>query len=253
MPSVTPTPCTHDLGPGTTICLRCRQEQREIANARQLRLLGRGGTALVTLVVLITAGTRAVNAWRASPAPARVLVSSTSSTPTGAVRLQGEPTALSAPVTTPVTTPVAVASLTAAAAAPAAASTPASSARPPLALVIPTGDSELADSVIAQRAGDSVFVDFDTELGRTRRPEKFERMVRQTLPAVYGHAVDSLLAALPEGRIVAGGGLLNDLPLRGIHLPLSAGWTLRLTPETRRGVDGPLVKSYRAKVVKAQS
>ena len=43
-----------------------------------------------------------------------------------------------------------------------------------------------------------VTVLFDTELMRTRRPEKFERVVRETLGAIYGRRADSVLAKHDE-------------------------------------------------------
>jgi hypothetical protein len=108
----------------------------------------------------------------------------------------------------------------------------------------------LKDSVLAERAGDSVIVDFDVTMMRTRRRDKFERIMRETLPAVYGARVDSVLAAIPEGSLIGEGDLLTELPLRGIHLPLGTAYQLILWPETRPGRDGPLVVSYRARVVK---
>jgi hypothetical protein len=83
---------------------------------------------------------------------------------------------------------------------------------------------------------------------RTRRRDKFERVVRQTLPLVYGARVDSVLRAIPDGGIAAGADLLTQLPKRGVHLKVAEGWTLDLWPETRPGEDGPLVVSYRARV-----
>jgi hypothetical protein len=104
--------------------------------------------------------------------------------------------------------------------------------------------------VFAVRSGDSVRVAFDTPLARTRRPEKFERLVRATLPAIYGPRMDSLLATIPVGALAASGELLTDLPARGVHLPLGSDWTLGLWPETRPGHDGPLVVAYRSGVTR---
>jgi hypothetical protein len=120
----------------------------------------------------------------------------------------------------------------------------------PLTLVVPQGRTELHDSVIAERAGDSVIVDFDTQFARTRRRDKFERVVRETLPAVYGARADSMLAGIPVGSLVTGGDLLTELPSRGIHIPLSGKWVLEIWPETRSGQDGPLVVSYMTRVGK---
>jgi hypothetical protein len=135
-------------------------------------------------------------------------------------------------------------------AAPTAAINVVARAGVPLALVIREGRTELKDSVLAQRTGDIVIVDFDLTMTRTRRRDKFERVLRETLPALYGPRVDSVLAAIPEGSLLGEGDLLTELPLRGIHLPLGTGYQLSLWPETRRGRDGLLVVSYRARVVK---
>jgi hypothetical protein len=67
---------------------------------------------------------------------------------------------------------------------------------------------------------------------------------------VFGAPVDSVLRAIPDGGIVGSVDLLNDLPKRGVHLPLASGMTLDLWPETRPGQDGPLVVSYWARVTR---
>lgn len=108
----------------------------------------------------------------------------------------------------------------------------------------------LKDSVVAIRAGNSVTVHFDTPNGRTRRPEKFEQIVRATLPVIYGPAVDSLLARVPRGALAGAGGLLTELPKRGFRVPLGTGWMLALWPGTRSGQNGPLVVAYRASVLR---
>jgi hypothetical protein len=91
-------------------------------------------------------------------------------------------------------------------------------------------------------------VHFDTSPLRTRRADKFDHVVRQTLPAVYGALADTLLAAIPEGRLAAPNELVTTLPTRGIQLPMPNGWRLGIWPETRPGRDGPLVVGYRALV-----
>jgi hypothetical protein len=113
-----------------------------------------------------------------------------------------------------------------------------------LPILVGEGRSDLLDSVVVERAGDSVVVDFDTQDRRTRRRDKFERVVRETLPRVYGASAAQALAAIPDGALLTGD-LLTELPDRGLHLPLGTGWTLDLWPETRPGRDGPLVVSYR--------
>ena len=233
MPSVTQPSCTHDRGPGTTVCLRCRQEQRERARTHQQRLLIRAGAGVAGLIVVVVAGASAMSAWRAparsrAPEPLRLLASTTVQ--------QASPKSSSDP-TAPVAAPPA---------APAPA--PVSRGSRPLALVIPAGRTDLTESVYVERVADSVVVHFDTELGRTRRRDKFEQLVRATLPALYGARADSLLASIPAGGLTDGRDLITELAVRGIHLPLAAGDTLVLWPQTRPGRDGPLVVSYRARL-----
>jgi hypothetical protein len=120
------------------------------------------------------------------------------------------------------------------------------SAAPPLAPIVNDGETEIGGGMTAQRTNGTVTLHFDTELGRTRRPEKFESLVRSTLPKLYGRGVDSLLAALPEGAVAGQGDLITELPSRGFRIVLEGGWTLAVFPETRPGRDGPLVVSYRA-------
>ena len=104
---------------------------------------------------------------------------------------------------------------------------------PPLQPIVSQGTTLLADSLVAVRSGDSVTLHFDTPAARTRRPEKFEQIVRSTLPAIYGPSVSSLLARIPIGRLAQAGDLLTDLPTRGLRLSLGAGWILGVWPETR--------------------
>jgi hypothetical protein len=106
------------------------------------------------------------------------------------------------------------------------------------------------DGVVVERMGDSAIVSFDTPLIRTRRRDKFEGFVRETLPMLYGARADSLLATIPDGELAVGGDLLTELPVRGIQLAMANGWVLELWPETRPGKDGLLVVRYRTKIVK---
>ena len=130
--------------------------------------------------------------------------------------------------------------------AAAGASRPALRAGTMVSPVVPPGRTALRDTMVADRAGDTVRVSFDLELSRTRRPEKFEAIVRSTLPQVYGAAVDSALRALPEGAVARAGDLVTTLPEQGFHIPLPGGRTIAVWPETRPGRDGPLVVAYRA-------
>ena len=244
VPSVTQVSCTHDLGPGTTVCLRCRQEERERARLRQQHLLIRAGLAVAGLLVIVVGGAGAMSAWR-SPTrsrpvePLRLLASTTvqqqgSAAPASSANASNPSNAA---VTSPVPAPGALPALA-----------PASRSSRPLALVIPAGRTDLTDSVFVERFGDSAVVHFDTELGRTRRRDKFEQMVRATLPALYGARADSLLASVPAGGLAAGRDLVTEVAAHGVRLPLAGGDTLELWPQTRPGQDGPLVVSYRARI-----
>ena len=123
---------------------------------------------------------------------------------------------------------------------------PAGAAAEKLEPRIAEGRRELADSMFAVREGEAVTVHFDTETLRTRYDWKFERVVRSTLPIVFGSVVRAALDSIPEGQLAAGGDLLTELTTRGIELPISEGQTLRVWPVTRPGQDGPLVVAYRA-------
>ena len=127
---------------------------------------------------------------------------------------------------------------------------PAKVTAPQSALIpmVPEGTSPLADSMTVIRQGDTMLVHFDTELARTRRPEKFDAVVRATLVQLYGSAAEELLSTVTVGTIGRDGDLLADLPTRGIRLRAADGSTLSVWPITRPGRDGPLVVSYRAVV-----
>src|SRR5205823_1353845 len=51
---------------------------------------------------------------------------------------------------------------------------------PVIGAILPQGRTDLPDSLFAVRSGDTVVVHFDTSPARTRRGDKFERIVRQT-------------------------------------------------------------------------
>jgi hypothetical protein len=129
---------------------------------------------------------------------------------------------------------------------PSLTSAPSTGAGIAVAPVVPVGRTALRDTMVADRAGDTVRVSFDLELSRTRRAEKFEAIVRSTLPQVYGSAVDSALRALPAGSVARAGDLVTTLPEQGFRIPLAGGRTIAVWPETRAGRDGPLVVAYRA-------
>jgi hypothetical protein len=115
-----------------------------------------------------------------------------------------------------------------------------------VAPLVPVGRTALRDTMVADRAGDTVRVSFDLMLSRTRRSDKFEAIVRSTLPQVYGAPADSALRALPVGAVARAGDLTTTLSERGFTIPLTNGRTIAVWPETRVGRDGPLVVAYRA-------
>ena len=271
MPHRAPEPCLHDLRPGTTVCLHCRKAAREARIAHRNRILGR--MAVVAIAVgVAAAGVRAgLAAYRQGSLPAvpQLMAATTKAIVESLPRSASQPAPVvpqhpdSAPVRADsVLTPPSVAAATpvveapaGAAAAPAAdlvspapaitVPTPPPSA-PALAPAVPDGRTELEGGMYAIRSGDTVTVYFDTPEARTRRPEKFEQIVRATLPVIHGTAAQSILGALSPGALVGAADLLTDLPTRGVHLRSTDGRALSLWPETRAGRDGPLVVSYRS-------
>ena len=234
-------PCDHELRPGTAVCLRCQHAERAARRARQRQIMARGTAVAMVLGVIAAIGM----------AGASVIRNRAWTEGTETLVRSAEPQADSATEASPTTDPtptVQVPERTAgSSAAPAAmaVSRPAAAAMK-VAPVVPVGGTALRDSMVADRAGDTVRVRFDLELSRTRRPEKFEAIVRSTLPQVYGAAVDSALRALPEGAVARAGDLVTTLPEQGFHIPLPGGRMIAVWPETRPGRDGPLVVAYRA-------
>lgn len=149
------------------------------------------------------------------------------------------PSVATAPTTPAATTPAGTSAATKPAAPP---------AKPRYTPRLAQGRTDLgSDGLYAVREGDLVRVHFDTDLGRTRRPAKFEQIVRATLPAIFGAAGDSLLRQVPGGRIASSGDLIVELPERGVELRHIDGRAVKVWPETRSGRDGPIVVSYRVK------
>ena len=124
---------------------------------------------------------------------------------------------------------------------------PAPSTSVPAALqpVVAEGRTELQNGIYAVRRGDTVTVHFDTPEARTRRPEKFEQILRATLPAVHGPAAESLLGTVAAGGLIAPGETITEPPAAGISLRGRDGRALSVVPQTRPGRDGPLVVAYR--------
>jgi len=236
---VSPTPqstiqvCTHERRPGTTVCLHCRHAERLAAGERRKKLLLRGSALGIVLVIVGVTAAMSATAIRG-----RLIARSDAKTPVQVV--SSHTTADTASPTAPIATPRTVAAPTAVAQ---------QGETPVLMPTITAGQTILRDSVIADRTDSNVVVSFDKPMTRTRRPEKFEALLRSTLVEIYGAPVDSALARIPEGGIASQGNLITDLPTRGVRIPVSDALTLTVYPETRPGQDGPLVIRYRASVI----
>ena len=197
-------------------------------------MLARGAAAVLSLAAIAATGVAAATAFRAragtqGAAAGAVESSAPAATDTSeaADETQPEPMASSAAPASGLPTPVVVATAS-------------------VAPIVPLGRTFLRDTMVADRSGDTVRVSFDLMLARTRRPDKFEGIVRSTLPQVYGALADSALRALPWGAVARAGDLVTTLPERGFHIPIAGGRTIAVWPETREGRDGPLVVGYRA-------
>jgi hypothetical protein len=234
------TTCPHGQR-GTTTCLYCRQEARAAARQRRNRLMAKVG--LMTLAGAILAGLavsaliavvpRSRSSDAASSAATESATQSAVSTPTAAAPVRPRRDVLSTGSVAPPVTPSVTPALT-----------------PPPTPTAVEGRTDLGEGMFAERAGDQITVHFDTDDLRTRFDEKFERIVRATLPRMFGADVRSALDSVPVGSFVRGGDLLHELPTRGLALPLADGRTLTVWPITRAGRDGPIVDSYRAAITK---
>lgn len=235
--------CTHERRPGTTVCLHCRHAALEAARERRQRVFLRGSAIFVMLAVFAGAGAVGATALRdrgARAADARQTRRAATQPRAEARVATNESGAVAMPPDTarpPAMQPVVQQE---------------GVTQPPVAPapVLAMGATSLPDGVTAVRTDSDVTVSFDQIMLRTRRPEKFESFVRQTLPTVYGPAVQASLAKIRDGGIASQGELLTELPARGVHVPLDGGWVLEVFPETRPGQDGPLVVRYRAKIVR---
>jgi hypothetical protein len=233
-------PCPHDVGPGIPVCLRCRKENRLATRERRRRVLFAAAAIALGVATLGAAGAAGLLDSELRAAGFAIPVASIESEPVVSAPQ-------SAPETTPDSAPIPVASV----APESTVVSVASVTIPPaaeLAAAIGEGKTSLRDGIIAERRGDEVTVHFDTPLARTRRPEKFEGVLRATLPQIYGARVDSALTAIPVGTLVPADGLTTDLPAQGLYVPVPGGPTLRIWPETRPGEKGPLVVRYRVLV-----
>jgi len=260
-----PTPsCPHEHAPGTTACLNCLREERVAAARRARRILIELGIGLALIVIVgvgLTAGTISVVHFARNRTPPPTAARDSSPAP-----VPPKPVARNAAGSAPNAAPKEAApggspaaalggSPPAAPGASARSGLPAASAaavgadtRPPFAPVIPQGRTDLGDSVYADRAGDTVVVNFDVTLLHTRRPAKFEGILRSTLAQVYGDSGRAIARRIPDGIAGDSANLIDALPARGLHVPLSGGWTLSIYPQTRVGYGGLLVFSYQALV-----
>lgn len=258
--------CAHEPRPGTVVCLHCRREARLAADAQRNRFLAKvGGGVLLAGVVIggavlgfraLTADTPAVAATPAStgtPPAQATRAPAPSAAPEQAASEQLAPDAFA---TTPGGARVTLAADAGAPvlpppppARPETSSSPAPAGMPD-GPVVAEGRTELGSGVVAVRTGNTVVVHFDTPEARTRRHDKFERIVRETLPAIYGPLADAALDAVPPGTLGRDGDLLTELPTRGAHLRAPGGARLALWPTTRPGRDGPLVVAYRTTLLR---
>ena len=266
-----PATCQHELRPGTKVCLHCRRAEREARAARQRAILVRLGIVGAAVGACAYAGVVGYRTWQGqgrptigallaspasleaapvrsltAPAPAAPAVTATmtESAPAAGALPAAQPAATE-PASTPVTVPPPESPASPASAPPAPAAPVVAAPAPPiLQPVVAEGRTELQNGIYALRRGDTVTVHFDTPEARTRRPEKFEQIVRATLPAVHGATAQSILATIATGDLVGPGATITE-PRDAIALRGNDGRTLSVVPQTRPGRDGPLVVAYR--------
>jgi hypothetical protein len=229
-------PCPHDVGPGISVCLRCRKENRIATRDRRRRALFAIAATALGIGTLGAAGAAGMLDSELRAAGIVIAEHSDLLRPAPAPVSESQPNAALTPVVvvsaSPESTMVSQASVT----IPPA---------PELAATIGEGRTSLRDGLVAERRGDEITVHFDTPLARTRRPAKFEAILRATLPQIYGPRLDTALTAIPGGALVPEEGLTTDLLKQGLLVPVSDSDTLRIWPETRPGQEGPLVVRYR--------
>lgn len=219
---MTPRPlndCAHERRPGTTVCLYCRAEERAVARQRRQRQLARLGAYGGVAAVLVAAALAAFSTF-------------------GGGTTNDETTVATAEARE---TPTEFAAQQAGTARPAARTVAAASAP-----VVPPGRTALAGGMFAERSGDTVTVNFDTRGARTRRSDKFEHVVRETLPLILGEPARLALDRIPQGSLVAPGQLVESVGSAPLRLPVGDGRVVTLAPGSRMGQDGPLVVTYRA-------
>lgn len=260
--------CQHERRPHTTVCLLCRRDERAAVLARRRRAVGRVSLIGLAVVFFSAGGVAAVTAmegrWPGAPFLGRwsvagdwldvartrsrdVISNLTRRASAAPVPIYASPIVTDSAITDSLnvvpTTDTVLAALNEALRK--AQDSAASAAAPPLKPIVAEGRTPLRDGLVAVRTGDTVAVHFDTPLLRTRQPQKFEQLVRATLPAIYGAAVESVLATVAAGELIRGVDPTITAATHGVYLPLAAGWSLALWPETRPGRDGPLIVTYR--------
>ena len=257
--------CHHERRPHTTVCLLCRRDERTAAVARRRRAVGRvsmiglavvffsaGGVAAVTAMEGPWPGAPFLGRWpaadgwfdlartrtrdvisnltrRASAAPVPIYASPIvpdSVSLTDSVQGDGAQGAAQ--------TDTVLVALNAALRQ--AQDSAAAASAPPLKPILAEGRTELRDGLVAVRTGDTVSVHFDTPAMRTRQPQKFEQLVRATLPAIYGAAADSLLATVAAGELIRGADPTVEASTHGVYLRSRLDGVSRCGP--RRVRDG---------------
>lgn len=264
-----PWTCHHERRPHTTVCLLCRRDERIAVLARRRRAVGRvsliglavvffsaGGVAAVTAVEGRWAKTPLLGRWEvadgwfnlARQRTREVIANLTRRASAAPIPIYASPivtdsVALTDSVAGTAATDTVLAALNEALRQ--AQDSAARAAAPPLKPIVAEGRTPLRDGLVAVRTGDTVAVHFDVPMLRTRQPQKFEQLVRTTLPAIYGAAADSILATVAAGHLIRGVDPTTTSATHGVYLPLASGWSLALWPETRPGRDGPLIVTYR--------
>lgn len=261
--------CHHERRPHTTVCLLCRRDERLAVLARRRRAVGRvsliglavvffsaGGVAAVTAVEGRWANTPFLGRWEvadgwlnlARERTREVIANLTRRASAAPIPIYASPIIADSVMLTESVSGTAATDTVLAALNEALRQAQDSAARaspPPLTPIVAEGRTALREGLIAVRRGDTVAVHFDTPRLRTRQPQKFEQLVRATLPAIYGSGVDSILATVAAGHLIRGVDPTTNTATHGVYLPLASGWSLALWPETRPGRDGPLIVTYR--------
>jgi hypothetical protein len=223
-----PISCTHDRGPGTTVCLRCRHDQWRSAQRRRQKTLMQFLALGAVGGLLGVAGVSAASTLRDRH-------DSVSETSSGTVGAETKHAAVPVPKAAE---PVVIQASSTPAPVPAATR----SAKRGFAIV--EGRSSLTDSIYATRSGDSVVVNFDAQGYRTRRPDKLERSLRLTLPLVYGRSVTQSFDTVKAGDLVTSQDVIGELATTGMQIALDNGTIVHLRVLTRTGRDGPLAVGY---------